>query len=74
MNRDRNGPRPAYQLLLYPMLDNLHASDSGRLENHAIWSRESSLNAGEMYLNGTPGKNASAYPPCQDRCRVYFSL
>lgn len=31
MNRDRQGPHPAYQMLLYPMLDNLHATDSGRL-------------------------------------------
>ena len=61
MNRDRKGPRPAFQMLLYPMLDNLHATDSGRLENHAIWTREASLNAWEMYLDGTPGKNASPY-------------
>ena len=61
MNRDRKGPQPAYQMLLYPMLDNLHATDSGRLEGHAVWSRESSLNAWEMYLDGTPGEKASPY-------------
>jgi acetyl esterase len=61
MNRDRKGPKPAFQMLLYPMLDNLHATDSGRLKDHAIWTRESSLNAWEMYLGGTPGEKASPY-------------
>jgi len=61
MNRDRNGPEPAFQILLYPMLDNLHDTPSGRLENHPIWNRQTSLNAWEMYLNGTPGKAASPY-------------
>jgi len=61
MNRDRKGLPLVFQYLLYPMLDNLHNTASGNDENHAIWNRVTSLNAWEMYLNGTPGKEASPY-------------
>ena len=61
MNRDRQGPEIFYQYLLYPMLDNLHDTTSGCIEGHPLWPRQTSLNAWEMYLNGTPGRDASAY-------------
>jgi len=61
MNRDRQNLPLVFQFLLYPMLDNLHDTDSGKLENHPVWSRETSLNAWEMYLDGTPGEEASPY-------------
>jgi acetyl esterase len=61
LNRDREGPRLALQLLLYPMIDNLHDSKSGRYVNHPVWNRQTSLNAWEMYLNGVPGVDASPY-------------
>jgi acetyl esterase/lipase len=61
MSRDRGGPLPGFQFLLYPMLDNLHATSSGKMKNHAVWDRQTSLGAWEMYLNGTPGKGASPY-------------
>ncbi|MFP6808023.1 MAG: alpha/beta hydrolase [Pseudomonadales bacterium] len=61
MNRDRDGPNLTLQLLLYPMIDNLHATDSGQYENHPIWNRGTSFNAWEMYLGGTPGTAASPY-------------
>jgi len=61
MNRDRNDLPLVFQFLLYPMLDNLHDTDSGKIENHVLWCRESSLNAWEMYLDGVPGLDASAY-------------
>lgn len=68
MNRDRKGPPLAFQYLLYPMLDNMHDTPSGKLENHAVWSRQTSLNAWEMYLDGTPGEEASSYAaPCRAR-------
>lgn len=60
-NRDDNGPKLALELLLYPMLDNLHDTPSGSVENYPVWSRQTSLNAWEMYLNGTPGLDASPY-------------
>ncbi len=59
--RDQKGPAIAFQFLLYPMLDNLHATPSGSIEDYPVWSRQTSFNAWEMYLNGTPGANASPY-------------
>ncbi|MGE4610372.1 MAG: alpha/beta hydrolase [Paracoccaceae bacterium] len=61
MNRDQNGPNLIFQLLLYPMLDNLHATISGQITDHPVWNRASSLNAWEMYMNGTPENHASQY-------------
>jgi acetyl esterase len=61
MNRDRGGPRLAMQLLLYPMIDNLHDTVSGQYTNHPVWNQQTSFNAWEMYLNGAPGVEASPY-------------
>ncbi|NIP13963.1 MAG: alpha/beta hydrolase fold domain-containing protein [Pseudomonadales bacterium] len=61
LNRDRGGPTVVFQLLLSPMLDNLHDTASGQIVNHPAWSRQTSLNAWEMYLGGTPGLDASPY-------------
>jgi acetyl esterase len=61
MNRDRNGPKLALQYLLYPMLDNLHDTPSGHIDDHVVWDRQISIDAWEMYLNGTPGLDASPY-------------
>lgn len=61
MNRDRHGPELAMQLLLYPMIDNLHATPSGRYVNHPVWNQQTSFNAWEMYLAGVPGLDASPY-------------
>jgi len=61
MNRDQSGPSLAMQLLLYPMLDNLHDTPSGHITNNPVWNRQTSLNAWEMYLDGVPGKDASPY-------------
>ena len=60
-NRDENGPKLALQLLIYPMLDNLHNTPSGSIEDYPVWSTQTSLNAWEMYLNGEPGADASPY-------------
>ncbi|MEM9176052.1 MAG: alpha/beta hydrolase [Myxococcota bacterium] len=61
LNRDRGGPDLAMQLLIYPMIDNLHATPSGQIANHPVWCRRTSFNAWEMYLDGTPGEDASPY-------------
>jgi len=61
MNRDREGPKLTFQYLLYPMLDNLHDTPSGYIDHHVVWNRQISINAWEMYLNGTPGQGASPY-------------
>ena len=59
--RDEGGPDLVLQLLLYPMLDNLHATASGQLTNHPVWNQSTSFAAWEMYLNGVPEEDASVY-------------
>jgi len=61
LNRDQNGPALTFQFLQYPMLDNLHDTPSGRTDGHVLWNRTSSINAWDMYLDGKPAENASAY-------------
>jgi acetyl esterase/lipase len=61
MNRDRGGPKLALQLLLYPMIDNLHDTPSGCITNNPVWNQKTSFNAWEMYLDGVPGEKASPY-------------
>ena len=61
MNRDRDKFPLRLQLLLYPMIDNLHDTPSGRITNHPVWNQQTSFNAWEMYLDGTPGEAASPY-------------
>lgn len=61
LNRDRGGPDLILQLLIYPMIDNLHATPSGSYVNHPVWNRATSLRAWEMYLDATPGVDASPY-------------
>ncbi len=61
-NRDVKGPAIALQLLIYPMLDNLHNTPSGSIENYPVWNRQTSFNAWEMYLGGSnPGVSVSPY-------------
>ncbi|MEM8767127.1 MAG: alpha/beta hydrolase [Pseudomonadota bacterium] len=61
MNRDRANHPLALQLLLYPMVDNLHDTESGQYENHPVWNQGTSFRAWEMYLDGEPGLDAPAY-------------
>jgi len=61
MNRDRAGPTLAFQMLLSPMIDNMHNTPSGQITNHPVWNRQTSLNAWEMYLDGVPLSKAPAY-------------
>lgn len=61
MNRDRANHPLRLQLLLYPMIDNLHDTASGQYENHPIWNQGTSFRAWEMYLDGTPREHASPY-------------
>jgi len=59
MNRDRGGPEIAFQLLLYPMLDDQHDTQSGHMDlPPSTWNRETSLHAWSLY---TEEEGASAY-------------
>jgi len=61
MNRDKGGPTLALQLLLSPMIDNLHDTPSGQITNHPVWNRQTSLNAWQMYLDDIPLSKVSPY-------------
>jgi acetyl esterase/lipase len=50
LNRDRGGPDIAFQLLIYPMLDDLHDTPSGNLDlPPTTWTRATSLHAWSLY-------------------------
>ncbi len=55
-NRDHDGPQLAYQLLIYPMLDDTHETPSGHEITHpTVWNRDVSLKAWKMYLGAEHG-------------------
>lgn len=62
-NRDNKGPDVAFQLLVYPMLDDTHETPSGYEVTHPnVWNREVSLKAWKMYLDDEYGTdNVSPY-------------
>ena len=50
LNRDRGGPEVAFQLLIYPMIDNQHDTPSGHMDiPPSTWTRETSLHAWSLY-------------------------
>ena len=58
-NRDNNGPELAFQLLIYPMIDDRHDTPSGREVTHpTIWNRDVSFKAWKMYLGDEYGTDA----------------
>ena len=58
-NRDNNGPELAFQLLIYPMLDDTHETPSGYEITHpTVWNRHVSLKAWKMYLGDEYGTDA----------------
>lgn len=62
-NRDQQGPELAYQLLIYPMIDDKHDTPSGREDTcPTIWNRDVSFKAWRMYLGEDYGAdNVSPY-------------
>ena len=55
-NRDNKGPDVAFQLLVYPMLDDTHETPSGYEVTHPnVWNRDVSLKAWKMYLGDEHG-------------------
>jgi acetyl esterase/lipase len=50
---DEAGPAICFQFLLYPMLDHLHKTPSGRYADYPVWDRQTSFTAWGMYLGGS---------------------
>lgn len=58
-NRDQGGPALVLQLLIYPMLSDLHDTPSGREVSHpTVWNRDVSLKAWKMYLGDEYGSDS----------------
>ena len=56
--RDRGRPRPCFQLLVYPMLDDRNATASAHaITDPRVWDRASSLAAWDAYLEGKAGSD-----------------
>ena len=62
-NRDKKGPDLAFQLLIYPMIDDTHDTPSGHADTcPTIWNRVVSFKAWKMYLGDEYGAdNVSPY-------------
>jgi len=59
LNRDRGGPELAFQLLIYPMLDDRHDTPSGYMDiPSSTWTRDISMHAWSVYAEEG---GASAY-------------
>ena len=59
---DRGGPELAFQLLLYPMIDDTHDTPSGHWVRYPkIWNRDLSLKAWAMYLGTDHKGDVSPY-------------
>ncbi len=57
-NRDNKGPDLAFQLLIYPMIDDSHDSPSGHADTcPTIWNRDVSFKAWKMYLGDEYGSD-----------------
>ena len=62
-NRDNKGPALAYQLMIYPMIDDSHDTPSGHEDTcPSVWNRTVSFQAWKMYLGDEYGtENVSPY-------------
>ncbi len=57
-NRDNKGPDLAFQLLIYPMLDDAHDTPSSHEVTYpAVWNRDVSIKAWKMYLGSDFGSD-----------------
>lgn len=56
MARDHQGPRVAYQMLLYPMIDDRNATPSSReIVDLGVWDRAANVEAWSWYLGDAAG-------------------
>ena len=62
LNRDQNGPKLKFQLLIYPMIDDTHETHSGHFVTQPnVWNRDVSMKAWKMYLGDSYGGDVSPY-------------
>lgn len=74
-NRDNDGPALAFQLLIYPMIDDTHDTPSGREDTcPTIWNRDVSFKAWKMYLGDEYGADEVSPYAAAARARDLSSL
>ena len=55
-NRDNKGPDVAFQMMIYPMIDDTHDTPSGHADTYpTVWNRDVSFKAWKMYLGDEYG-------------------
>jgi acetyl esterase/lipase len=54
--RDRGGPTVAYQVLIYPMLDDRQATPSSQMDGTAVWGRAANALGWRAYLGPEAGR------------------
>lgn len=65
--RDRGGPQPVAQLLVYPMLDHRNATPSSHaIQDSRVWNRNANLLAWDHYLGGRPPSIYTSPAICDD--------
>ncbi|MCC6380934.1 MAG: alpha/beta hydrolase, partial [Dehalococcoidia bacterium] len=61
MARDRGGPAIAFQMLIYPMLDDRNVTPSSHLETApGVWDRETNVSAWKALLGEAAGTEAAS--------------
>jgi acetyl esterase/lipase len=71
MNRDRAEPEVAFQLLIYPMLDDQHDTVSGHMDiPPTAWTREVSLYAWSLYAEENGASQYAAATRATDHSRL----
>src|SRR3954471_23134205 len=53
--RDRGEIEPAYQMLIYPMIDDRNVTPSSHIKGAKVWSRDANLLGWSAYLGREPG-------------------
>lgn len=59
--RDRNGVKIAFQMPLYPMIDDRMTNESARENNAPVWNSDANRIAWGLYLGDLTGKDVPAY-------------
>lgn len=60
--RDRQGPKIAFQMPLYPMIDDRHLTcSSTEIQDSRVWNEQSNRKAWDMYLGEMPAQQIPCY-------------
>lgn len=72
--RDKGGVAIAFQMPLYPMLDDRMTSESAKFANTPVWNAKSNLNCWKLYLGKLFGTKKVPYYAAPARAKDYSNL